>query len=430
MKTFWARVSCAGSQYSSSAHSGGGKTSEEELDASRARMVEWNVQNLVKLLNKVVSRRKAVHGSTVSGDGVIATMPSLYPGSTFLEEVQEIIELPQFDDSLDGAHQENVSNEVVAELRIYVTEIGRMYRDNPFHNFHHASHVSMSVMKLMARIVAPSSADMELPEDSRASTLHDHTYGITSDPLTQFACAFSALIHDVDHRGVDNLQLMKEQPSLGSLYQNRSVAEQNSLEIGWNLLMEDRFATLRSSLFASQDDFVRFRHLVVNGVMATDINDKELKGLRNERWAKAFDPTTDETERDARNRKATIVIEHLIQASDISHTMQHWYIYRKWNELLFEELYAAFKTGRSASNPADFWAKGEIGFFDFYIIPLAKKLKDCGVFGVSSDEYLNYAMANREEWLNKGEEVVAEMVEKFKNRDYSQVSCKSAKCQL
>jgi hypothetical protein len=28
----------------------------------------------------------------------------------------------------------------------------------------------------------------------------------------------------------------------------------------------------------------------------------------------------------------------------------------------------------------------EIGFFDFYIIPLAKKLKDCGVFGVSSDE--------------------------------------------
>lgn len=33
------------------------------------------------------------------------------------------------------------------------------------------------------------------------------------------------------------------------------------------------------------------------------------------------------------------------------------------------------------------------GFFDFYIIPLAKKLKDCGVFEVSSDEYLNSANA-------------------------------------
>jgi len=31
---------------------------------------------------------------------------------------------------------------------------------------------------------------------------------------------------------------------------------------------------------------------------------------------------------------------------------------------------------------------GEIGFYDFYIIPLAKKLDQCGVFGVSSDEYL------------------------------------------
>jgi hypothetical protein len=44
-------------------------------------------------------------------------------------------------------------------------------------------------------------------------------------------------------------------------------------------------------------------------------------------------------------------------------------------------------------------------------IPLAKKLKDCGVFGVSSDEYLNYAVQNRAEWEERGEEIVAGMVE-------------------
>lgn len=81
-------------------------------------------------------------------------------------------------------------------------------------------------------------------------------------------------------------------------------------------------------------------------------------------------------------------------------------------------MYAAFRSGRSEKNPADFWSKGEIGFFDFYIIPLAKKLKECGVFGISSDEYLNYAMANREEWENRGPEIVAEMIEKFENRNY------------
>jgi hypothetical protein len=42
-------------------------------------------------------------------------------------------------------------------------------------------------------------------------------------------------------------------------------------------------------------------------------------------------------------------------------------------------------------------------------IPLAKKLKECGVFGVSSDEYLNYAMQNRAEWEARGEVLIARM---------------------
>ena len=117
------------------------------------------------------------------------------------------------------------------------------------------------------------------------------------------------------------------------------------------------------------------------------------------------------------NRKATIVIEHMIQASDIAHTMQHWNIYRKWNERLFMEMYKAFKEGRSTTDPSDVWYKGEIGFFDFYIIRLAKKLNECGVFGVSSDEYLNYAQKNRKEWEVKGRQVVAEMVQKRKEAE-------------
>jgi hypothetical protein len=113
------------------------------------------------------------------------------------------------------------------------------------------------------------------------------------------------------------------------------------------------------------------------------------------------------------NRKATIVIEHLIQASDIAHTMQHWHVYRKWNERLFEEMYQAYLNGRAEKDPSEFWYQGEIGFFDFYIIPLAKKLDECGVFGVSSNEYLNYAMKNRQEWEGKGKEIVADMLEKY-----------------
>ena len=64
--------------------------------------------------------------------------------------------------------------------------------------------------------------------------------------------------------------------------------------------------------------------------MATDIMDKELGAARKARWEKAFSKEvssslTSSTGDNALahvNRKATIVLEHLIQASDVAHTMQ------------------------------------------------------------------------------------------------------------
>lgn len=78
---------------------------------------------------------------------------------------------------------------------------------------------------------------------------------------------------------------------------------------------------------------------------------------------------------------------------------------------MFRELAEAYKNGRAKSHPVDFWYQGELGFFDHYIIPLAKKLKECGVFGVASQEYLNYACSNRAEFEARGREIVNEMME-------------------
>jgi hypothetical protein len=226
---------------------------------------------------------------------------------------------------------------------------------------------------------------------------------------------FAALIHDVDHTGLPNTQLVKEKTIIASAYKGKSIAEQNSVDVAWALLMDDNFSAIRRIIYSNGDELKRFRQLVVNSVMATDILDKDLKVLRNSRWDRAFQESAavPENMRDTVNRKATIVIEHLIQASDVSHTMQHWHIYRKWNERLFHEMYLAYQTGHADNDPSESWYKGEMGFFDFYIIPLAKKLKDCGVFGVSSDEYLNYAQKNRQEWESRGQDVVASMIEKF-----------------
>lgn len=190
-----------------------------------------------------------------------------------------------------------------------------------------------------------------------AAHLHDHTYGIASDPLAGTSIVFSALIHDIDHRGVSNAQLSTENPDMASKFSNKSVAEQNSVTMAWDILMEERFKNLRSLMFETEEDLMHFRQLVVNMVLATDIFDRELSALRKSRWAAAFSGE-EQFAGDAdqqRDTRATVVLEHIIQASDVSHTMQHWHVYCKWNSKLFQEMHKAYKEGRMAKDPATFW---------------------------------------------------------------------------
>jgi hypothetical protein len=121
--------------------------------------------------------------------------------------------LPRFDKATAKTDPATVvlGEEVERQLRDYVTVIESMYYNNPFHSFKHASNVCTSANKMLCSIV---------DEDLHART---------SDPLTQFAVVFSALIHDVDHIGLTNMLLMKEKPHIAALYRNKSVAEQNSV---------------------------------------------------------------------------------------------------------------------------------------------------------------------------------------------------------
>lgn len=250
-----------------------------------------------------------------------------------------------------------------------------------------------------------------------ASDMHNFTHGITSDPLAQFAVVFGAMIHDCDHYGISNNQLIKEDSPIAKKYRQKSILEQNSVDLAWDLLMDkDSYGALQDVIFGNQSEYKRFRQVVVNVVMATDIFDPELSTLRKGRWEKAFTEHSEPDEDDA-DRRATIVIEHIMQASDVAHTMQHWHVYQKWNRRLFDELYTAHKAGRMEVDPATFWYAGELKFFDTYVIPLAKKLKDCNVFGVASEECLNYAIDNRNEWESKGKKIVEELQSNYLKRD-------------
>lgn len=123
---------------------------------------------------------------------------------------------------------------------------------------------------MLNRIVSPNM------EKGDHKSLHEYTHGLTSDPLVLMAIVWSGLIHDVDHRGVSNMQLAKEEPQMAQAYNNKSVAEQNSLDIAWDLLMKAEFHELRRTMFADREEMLRFRQIIVNIVLVRCDTDKRL----------------------------------------------------------------------------------------------------------------------------------------------------------
>eukprot|EP00934_Nitzschia_sp_Nitz4_P003606 Nitzschia sp. Nitz4//scaffold172_size47551//36784//40556//NITZ4_007147-RA/size47551-augustus-gene-0.40-mRNA-1//1//CDS//3329538768//3596//frame0 len=413
------------------------------IDAVRIdRLVSWNVDVLSRLIRGILAHnaRKGksilkIMGETINPESGPPTLHR-FQGRP-IDEVTDIFNMPAFDPN-QGKETPSIDLDpvVTEQLRQYVAAIAATYHgsQNPFHNFEHASHVCMSVSKLTHRLV---SLEHFLNDDgvpleglvgeggSLALFKHEKTFGIASDPLALFACCFSALIHDAKHPGVTNAQLVHESSEWTQKYGDRSIAEQSSVDVAWELLMENRYQELRTAICPSQEELIRLRQMIVNCVIATDLLDPIWNDQRSQRWSKAFDTSENTgslrfslrrssvTQRQMAARKATVVMESLLQASDISHTMQHWNVYLKWNKRLFAEMHKAYENGRAAKSPSEFWYQGELAFFDHCVLPLAKRIKDCGMFGVSSEEYLNYATKNREEWERRGKEVVAEMTKEM-----------------
>mmetsp|Transcript_18804 Transcript_18804/g.32339 ORF Transcript_18804/g.32339 Transcript_18804/m.32339 type:complete len:366 (-) Transcript_18804:1588-2685(-) len=106
----------------------------------------------------------------------------------------------------------------------------------------------------------------------------------------------------------------------------------------------------------------------------------------------------------------SVVIETMLNIADVAHSMQSWELFLFWNRKLYEELYVAYKSGRSSNDPSNDWYENQLGFYRLYVIPLAEKMKKCGVFGEHGGEWVKNAISIRDRWCREGEEVTKEMI--------------------
>jgi class 3 adenylate cyclase len=388
--------------------------------------VDWNYNILLEYLKKIQARQNLL--SRKASKKIKKQQEEIGMGDPVIEEAKEPVKMPTFDPRSVrklGQTSIDLGPDIESQLRLYVSSIASTYRGNSFHCFEHATHATMAMDRMLKRIASLEDPDPMSEPDTKQKNAktealehHNRTFGIGSDPLTQFALIFSALIHDVDHVGVSNYQLIKEESPIAGLYKNKSVSEQNSVDIAWWLLMTPNFSNLRECIGLSDaKELRRFRQVLVNSVIATDILDIDLKVHRDKTWAKAFRKASSQIVSNSSNSlKATAVIEHLMQAADAAHTLESYHVYLEWGERQFEEIYEAYHDGRSERNPADSWYISELCFFDNFVIPLAKRLRDSGVFGRAGSDFLKHAQDNRKQWEDQGNDLVREMVEGYSRK--------------
>jgi len=148
---------------------GSTKSLQEARDSRKQRLISFNAKSLLRVIKLIAARRDRTERPTTGPQWKAQ-------GTNPLEEVVAVIELPK--KSKIGPRQDPATIDIDPDIEClvheYVSFLADMYADNPFHNFEHASHVTMSVTKLLSRIVSPS--DMDFIDDAEASAqLHDHT---------------------------------------------------------------------------------------------------------------------------------------------------------------------------------------------------------------------------------------------------------------
>jgi hypothetical protein len=434
-----------------------------------------------------------------------------------------------------------------SELVLFVTTIANRYNDVLYHNFEHASHVTACVHQLILMMRdgfdGPSRRSSELTSSSSltasssvspvpAETASSDIF-IATNPMVHLALVITALIHDVEHQGIGNKQLVDESSPLAIKYKGKSVAENNSFDVANTVLFQKQFLHLRQCMFGDVGDVANhlsldksapvlkgirkqfdsytalFHQVSHDAIMATDIScpmrlekgklkwnmsiergipdalatsnhcGARLNKFEEEKEGEApmrrssfppitttarfprrlsaphhissptefiADPFPDQTklpppERRVCSRECSLIktteitcplcvspspkgdafkcmsyvrmssiLEQLVQAADVGHTMQSWDVFKKWNEKLYYELWAA-KVNRRGPDCLGQWFEGQISFFDKYIFPLAQRLKQCKVFGSLGLLFYDNACLNRERWIDEGQDLCRQMHE-------------------
>jgi hypothetical protein len=103
--------------------------------------------------------------------------------------------------------------------------------------------------------------------------------------------------------------------------------------------------------------------------------------------------------------RAAVVVEVILRAADVAHNMQSWSNMTKWMSRLFKELVLAHVSGRGF-DPRPGWFDNQCKVIESYLMPLAYRLDEMGVFGPDiGPTFAERLESNHAQWMIEGFEL-------------------------
>uniref|UniRef100_A0A8C4LAG0 Phosphodiesterase n=1 Tax=Equus asinus asinus TaxID=83772 RepID=A0A8C4LAG0_EQUAS len=238
----------------------------------------------------------------------------------------------------------------------YFRALENGYRDIPYHNRIHATDVLHAVWYLTTRPIPglqqthndpatgnETDSDGRIsPEQtayisSRSCSIPDESYGCLSaniPALELMALYVAAAMHDYDHPGRTNAFLVATNAPQAVLYNDRSVLENHHAASAWNLYLSRPEYNFLLNL--DHVEFKRFRFLVIEAILATDL--KKHFDFLAEFNAKANDVNSNGIEWSNENDRL-LVCQVCIKLADINGPAKVRDLHLKWTEGIVNEFY-------------------------------------------------------------------------------------------
>jgi len=183
------------------------------------------------------------------------------------------------------------------------------------------------------------------------------------------AAIVSALIHDIDHPGVNNNFEVNRRSELALLYNDVSVLENHHLAFAFKILKNDENNIFKQF---SYEMFKELRTMIIDLVLATDFNRHlEIFGQFKSRKSTGDLSASNPSDR-------LLAMKIALKCADISHTAKARELHLVWTKNISEEFFLQGDLEKKFQLPPSPFmdrattnmAKSQTGFINFLVLPL------------------------------------------------------------